>query len=1215
MFLCYNLFLPGTTFNLYAQNRDATARQDTSFQTAQEFLKIGSQIANQVIDSQARLGAQSLQQNFAPPTPATDNTFKNCNMLPLFTVPSESSIQQTAGMCATPQGQAQLQAQVGPQINQLASFLKDPSGKQTSNIGISCLQDTLQITLAQMNQRQDQIEKQIEALDRLQNQLKNSTDADLKAMSDLQTDLTGRDLPHSTKSAKDIKREQMLDKVPGCRVAFENSQFNGQGLRNIEAAMQNKYTPAGQLLKGNRISTITDSIKKQVSIVASKIDQRGLQDTVIAGDLNSVGGAERARLTSIGSMELALNTAGEKLKDQIQSHLSKIAGAGARAPRLDQRFEEHVARSIRDNDLRTTRVMQACMNQPGRTTGGQSFEDIIGHMKQPGVSARSGGGTTLSFGMRDINQIWNDDERYRTIEEKLAAINKIEKEHGFVLQLPRSFDGRTTYSVAEFYRKIQKDCEARKEYQDAQDDVKVVQSSLEGLKVDVQNFKKNFQSQLLSDLINCSSSSQELSPRTCNMDSVTPESGSFCVKNAVNCSNNITTCFKNVQGYVQQVQKRKETIAQQFNQKVRTTMAQMNGALQNIRQAFEQQAQALKRIFPKADFRPPEEFRIDLPQVAERNDLLDVNLLMADGQGNVRNIANLIKPKLRRLKAAMRQQQESIKRSEEKRISDMAQNYSEQRTALQGLLASCQSAAQTAAQANQQRQRSQQEATEKQLGEFRKAQNFCDSVRTTFAVPGCEGQDAAKLLKDYRDISGKYLKISEDRLRNAIDVCLRAQKNRENKNDNPEKAFDDLEIPKNKHFLQFLCDAGRGDPTKKMLNIIMSNNKNQFINQLEDLQRIDDEDGPEITSRDVRRFINGDIDTLPGGVSTDLLTGNGAGNTLLALRQLNRAKKDYRDTTILAGTRTREQINRDIASESEKRRKAQLNIENIGKLKKGVNKKKYETAKKEMNNLKSDVDFMKNIRSHIKTMREEIKIVDDKKIKRNVQYEKVKEIQEKIKRFAKLSNTKIPKNLGLSETQNFLKKGSGFDQAIKKFGKSPENLSKELEKKYNQQKNKVNGMLLTKDDATKKPLYEKNKKAAEDKLTKLNKELNKVTKIKKAGSLCEKIDNIVRATAPGTETTIKGSITTSKTLSRSQAAIENIEYDPSLRLYTKAADSLKYNFKQFLKDNIRNKTTQTGQETKAPSCTAMRGHNRRGSVNTAIDSLQREISSILSGGK
>ncbi|MBI2520477.1 MAG: hypothetical protein HYV97_08660 [Bdellovibrio sp.] len=523
----------------------------------------------------------------------------------------------------------------------------------------------------------------------------------------------------------------------GLRDVFNTPGEGGQGLRSSAANFQRD------------IPVLKQHLETQMTRMIADVREVGLEDWVGQADsrLNNI---RRGGLTSFQGMSEAMtneitrfNTDLTKIKGELQS----VVGNEFQIPKMDSHFQENIQGFANGaKSFFKKKFVSGCVSGANSTGVALTTDQIISGLRMSNNET----GTTLNDFKVALTNILNTDS---FIQDKMAQIRALEQQYGGSIKVEFVDAGakKQLASPYQLYQTQVANCE--KLYSQDQtfstqgggmglaglsqkEKIERAQRYLEDAKKLEQGFVDRLVGTIKDKVLNCGDNANT---RTGQCGSATMDPGAnsnFCINTASRCADNIQKCYAKVEQKVKEKEALLKIKANNYNKNIRGLIAAQEGMLSRIKAQVVQDQEFLKRFFPGANYKFPEDVFVGMPTMEDSEfgvqliggKDLDLKYLSEDLPAQLGKMKASLEEQKTGVNTAINAYKEEQKAALQKNKSDWATLKSTCETAAKGLRAKV-------AAANEEGAKKQAE-TDSKVGEF--CQKY-DNLRNSNPMAGCSG--------------------------------------------------------------------------------------------------------------------------------------------------------------------------------------------------------------------------------------------------------------------------------------------------------------------------------------------------------------------------------------------------------------------------------------------------------------------------------------------
>ncbi len=612
-------------------NRTADGRNQSAITTLQ-LLNTGGRIATQYAQQISQIDQQVNFANINNPANLliTSSTNPAPKFFPECTMANPDPPFEE-GACSQPSPNLQdarqffLEAGAAFQKADLYDKMIDGSQPSKSPIGLKCYEDKI----AALNQAEKTFAQQIEDLKRqLAEQYRRMKNTQQDILD--QMDITNRELEGGSPGDKpnDEKSRSFADYFAdsaACKNVLPSTSLDDRdrafaGLRGIQSNVFNKasggdrsFRQKASDLRANE-SKIKAQIDIQVSRIADEINSKTLASFLTDPNMSNI----TDQLTQFGSLEQRILKKNKDFADRFNTIRSEIKrDIGFDVPNLDSNFKSKINKFLatrNDGNGRVSTVAEDFMrkkfitdcvfrkddlidtNQESSDFLGIRLPDLLKTLKLKDVNRRN---NNLSNFKDSLTELFKEDRQFD--ESFLARIRELEKTSGgqVIFTPDRNsgpFEQGRDYTVSDALNRVANNCKAQynKDYASSRINTnglsqkELVDNSVKKLR-ELKNLEKNFLSDLTADItegiLTCSTSSAaQLQGSSCNADTLSPTSASFCLENAKSCANDVSSCYKKVNEMIKSREANINRLGATFNQNMSVLENQAKSILANLEQ-------------------------------------------------------------------------------------------------------------------------------------------------------------------------------------------------------------------------------------------------------------------------------------------------------------------------------------------------------------------------------------------------------------------------------------------------------------------------------------------------------------------------------------------------------------------------------------------------------------------------------------------------------
>jgi hypothetical protein len=513
-------------------------------------------------------------------------------------------------------------------------------------------------------------------------------------------------------------------------------------------------------------------IEEQIQDMKDKVAEMG-----VSGYLNSL----QPGFTSYKNYEKALtdNIRDFKIKEAQYTADIRAADPTYTIPTMDKSFNVNFSEFVNSSeDYFKKKYINECVTMEDKGIA-LSTSQILKGLEQKSTGNR---GTTVIRYRDALADVLND--KSITYDERMQKIRALHNSDITVTYV-NGKGKQVTDSPYVLFQKTAALCEQKYLQADSTNPntgqaasqankVKTAKKALQDLKKLESTFLSEMKSDIEDRVLECKG--VPLKSNSCNATAFTPGNDNFCIKNADSCTTQINQCYNQANNLVEDRKTRLKGQAGIYNQNIEHLVVQQKAFLEQLKQKVIADGKYLQQYFPGANYKIPEDLRIDVPELQDTE--FGIQLF---GGGTLKFLDNLPK-EIDKLKESLASQGRAIDREVKKYMDDQKAAMVENKKKWEKLANNC--ASLEADYREKTKQYNQEQAQQYNAG-LAEAKNFCrrfDKLAGSNPAAGCgEGDFSPEAL--YEDSSKVVSFLSSE-----VEASLNAYSNICNKSQNERNA-------------------------------------------------------------------------------------------------------------------------------------------------------------------------------------------------------------------------------------------------------------------------------------------------------------------------------------------------------------------------------------------------------------------------------------------
>jgi len=523
----------------------------------------------------------------------------------------------------------------------------------------------------------------------------------------------------------------------GLRDVFNTPGEGGQGLRTSAANFQRD------------VPVLKQHLETQMTRMIGDVREVGLEDWVGQADAR-LSTIRRGGLTPFQGMSEAMkneitrfNTDLTKIKGELQA----VVGSEFQIPKMDSHFQENIQGFANGaKSFFKKKFVSGCVSGSNSTGVALTTDQILSGLRMTNNEA----GTTLSDFKVALTNILSTDS---FIQDKMAQIRALEQQYGGSIRVEFVDAGARKQLVSPYqlYQTQVSNCE--KLYSQDQtfstqgggmglgsvsqkEKIERAQRYLEDAKKLEQGFVDRLVGTIKDKVLNCG---ENASTRAGQCGSTTMDPGAnanFCINTASSCADNIQKCYAKVEQKVKEKETLLKARADNYNKNIRGLIAAQEGMLSRIKGQVVQDQEFLKRFFPGATYKFPEDVFVGMPTMEDS----EFGVQLIGGKDlDLKYLSEDLPAQLNKMKASLEEQKGGVNTAINAYKEEQKAALLKNKADWAALKTTCETAAKglraKVAAANEAGAKTQAE-TDSKVGEF--CQKY-DNLRNSNPMAGCAG--------------------------------------------------------------------------------------------------------------------------------------------------------------------------------------------------------------------------------------------------------------------------------------------------------------------------------------------------------------------------------------------------------------------------------------------------------------------------------------------
>lgn len=485
-------------------------------------------------------------------------------------------------------------------------LMTDAQNDPNPTSGISCLNDRLKKSMDQMQMQMNSLQDLADKIAKENQTFKEQNKVLIDQMKDIHADLNGGAFTGDQKARRFAENfsPACVQYMGGSKIESAKDSGGLLGIRKSQASFNDKATA----LLSKRPQLEKDLVT-QISEFKKAVALNGIEK-VLAGNAFV---PKPGIATFQASMQAALQSKGSQISLRIETIKGKLQSElGYSLPEMDGTFNANIDALVQNaENFFTKKKVEEC----ARGSFSLSNQELISSLRH----TTSTNSDLLNRYRTALQGILGDSKIQADVKAK--QIQELDKQYGgkVVLQLTGSAGQDTTATPYAYMQEIIKGCKdglnynqlnngesvanggkgvsALKQLGSEQDMINAGKKYLQEIADISKNSASEMANEIYDQIANCSGRKTEVSE--CSGDaSFDANANGFCIKNAVNCSQQVNSCYREIDVAIKTRQTKMNTLAATYDKNVAGLVAKQEGFLQQVKSRVAFFQNFMTRTFP-----------------------------------------------------------------------------------------------------------------------------------------------------------------------------------------------------------------------------------------------------------------------------------------------------------------------------------------------------------------------------------------------------------------------------------------------------------------------------------------------------------------------------------------------------------------------------------------------------------------------------------------